>query len=112
MKDIVEYLDRIGHKLGIGGFEGVIGALVLSLAALVIVSQYFSLFWRTGIRKERPKIQRDGHILNPLEWSEDPEKTIGWDHGSKAIGPKLKLCLISMVAIGIFTMLSRCMKAG
>ncbi len=42
MKDIIEYLDRIGHKLGIGGFEGVIGALVLSLAALVIVSQYFS----------------------------------------------------------------------
>ena len=112
MKDIVEYLDRIGHKLGIGGFEGVIGALVLSLAALVIVSQYFSLLWGTGIRKERPKIQRDGHIRNPLEWSEDPEKTIGWDHGSKAIGPKLilKLCLISMVAIGIFAALSRCMR--
>jgi hypothetical protein len=112
MKDIVEYLDRIGHKLGIGGFEGVIGAFVLSLAALVIVSQYFSLFWGTGIRNKRPKIQRDGHIHNPLEWSEDPEKTIGWEHGSKTIGPKpaLKLCLISMVAIGIFAALSRCMR--
>jgi hypothetical protein len=83
MKDIVEYLDRIGHKLGIGGFEGVIGAFVLSLAALVIFSQYFSLLWGTGIRKERLKIQRDGHIRDPLEWSEDPEKTIGWNDGSK-----------------------------
>jgi len=77
MKEIVEYLDKLGHSLGIGGFEGVIGALVLSLAALVIVSQYFSLLWGTGIRKERPKIQREGHIRNPLEWSEDPEKRSG-----------------------------------
>jgi hypothetical protein len=112
MKEIIEYLDHLGHALGIGGFEGVIGAFVLSLAALVIVSQYFSLLWGTGIRKEQPKIQSEGHIRNPLEWSEDPEKTIGWDHGSKAIGPKLtlKLCLISMVAIGIFAALSRCMR--
>ena len=43
MNDMIEYLDRIGHKLGIGGFEGVIGACVLSLATLVIFSQYFSL---------------------------------------------------------------------
>ena len=42
MNEVIEYLDYIGHKLGIGGFEGVIGALVLSLAALVIVSQNFS----------------------------------------------------------------------
>ena len=112
MKDIVEYLDRIGHKLGIGGFEGVIGAFVLSLAALVIVVQSFSLLRGTRIEKEQPKIQHDGHIDNPLEWSEDPEKSIGWDHGSNAIGPKLilKLCLISMVAIGIAAVLSRCMR--
>jgi hypothetical protein len=110
MNDIIEYLDRIGHKLGIGGFEGVIGALVLSFAALVIVSQYFSLFRGPRIEKKQPKIQSDGHIHDPLEWSEDPEKTIGWDHGSKAIGPKLKLCLISMVAIGTLAALSRCMR--
>jgi hypothetical protein len=66
----------------------------------------------TRIEKEQPKIQRDGHIHNPLEWSEDPEKTIEWEHGSKAVGPKLilKLCLISMGAIGIFAALSRCMR--
>jgi len=112
MKEIVEYLDRIGHKLGIGGFEGVIGALVLSLATLVIFSQYFSLLRGPRVRKERPKIQRDGHIRNPLEWSEDPQKTIGWEDGSRAIRPKLvmKLCLISMVAIGILTAISRCMR--
>ena len=112
MKDIIEYLDRIGHKLGIGGFEGVIGAFVLSLAALVIVSQYFSLLWGTGNGRKQPKIQRDGHIINPLEWSEDPQKTIGWDHRSKTIGPKLtlKLSLISVVVIGIFVALSRCMR--
>ena len=112
MNETIEYLDRIGHKLRIGGFEGVIGALVLSLAVLVIVSQYISLLWGTGIRKERPKILRDGHIHNPLEWSEDPEKTIGWDHGSKAIGPKLtiKLCMISMMTIGILAVLSRCTR--
>jgi hypothetical protein len=112
MKDIIEYLDRIGHKLGIGGFEGVIGAFVLSLATLVIFSQYFVILRGPRVRKERPKIQSDGHIRNPLEWSEDPQKTIGWGHGSKATGPKpiLKLCLIGMVAIGIFAALSRCMR--
>ena len=111
MKDIIEYLDRIGHKLGIGGFEGVIGAFVLSLATLVIFSQYFSILRGPRVRKERPKIQSDGHIRNPLEWSENPEKTIGWDHGSEAIGPKLilKICLIGMIAIGIAAVLSRCM---
>jgi hypothetical protein len=110
MKDIVEYLDRIGHKLGISGFEGVIGAFVLSLAALVIVSQYLSLLRGPRFRRERPKIQSDSHIRNPLEWSEDPEKTIRWNDGSKATSPKLKLCLIGMVAIGIFAALSRCMR--
>jgi hypothetical protein len=112
MKDIIEHLDRIGHKLGIGGFEGVIGAFVLSLATLVIFSQYFSILRGPRVRKERPKIQSDGHIRNPLEWSEDPQKTIGWDHGSKALGVKLmlKLCLISMVAIGIFAAVYRCMR--
>ncbi len=112
MKDIIEYLDRIGHKLGIGGFEGVIGAFVLSLATLVIFSQYFSLLRGPRVRKERPKIQRDGHIRNPLEWTEDPQKTIGWNHGTKAIGRKLilKLSLVSIVAVGIFAALSRCMR--
>ncbi len=111
MKEIVESLDKLGNSLGICGFEGVIGALVISLAALVIVVHSFSLLRGTRIEKEQPKIQRDGHILNPLEWSEDPEKTIGWEHGSKAVGTKLtlKLCLIIMVAIGI-TALSRCMR--
>ena len=112
MKDIIEYLDRIGHKLGIGGFEGVIGAIVLSLATLVIFSQYISLLMGPRVRKDRPKIQRDGHIRNPLEWSEDPQKTIDWEDGSRAFRPKLilKLCLISMVAIGIFAALSRCIR--
>ena len=112
MKELVEYLDHLGHTLGIGGFEGVIGAIVISLAALVLVVHSFSLLRGTGIEKEQPKVQRDGHIDNPLEWSEYPEKSIGWDHGSNAIGPKLpmKLYLISMVAIGIFAVLSRCMR--
>lgn len=112
MKEIIEYLDHLGHALGIGGFEGVIGALVLSLAALVIVVHSFSMFRGTGIRRKQPKIQREGHIHNHLEWIEDPEKTIGWDHGSKTLDVKLvlKLCLISMVAIGIFAALSRCMR--
>jgi hypothetical protein len=83
MNEIVEYLDNIGHALGIGGFEGVIGAFVIILAALVIVVHSFSLLRRTG----NANSQRDGHILNPLEWMEDPEKTIGWDHRSKAMSP-------------------------
>jgi hypothetical protein len=112
MNDMIEYLDRIGHKLGIGGFEGVIGACVLSLATLVIFSQYFSLLRGPRVRKERPKTQRDGHINNPMEWSEDPQKTIGWEDGPRANRPKLilKLSLISGVAIGIFAALSRCMR--
>jgi hypothetical protein len=80
MKEIVEYLDNIGHALGIGGFEGVIGALVISLAALVIVGHSFSLLRETGIAKKQPIKQRDGHFHNPQEWIEDPEKKIEWDH--------------------------------
>ena len=112
MKDMIEYLDRIGHKLGIGGFEGVIGACVLILATLVIFSQYFSVLMGPRVRKERPKIQSDGHIRNPLEWSENPDKTIGWEDGSRSIRPKpmLKLCLISVAAVGMFAVLSRCMR--
>jgi len=82
MKEIIEYLDNIGHALGIGGFEGVIGAIVISLAALVIVVQSFSLLRRTGSARNRPKNQRDGHIHKPLEWIEDPEKKIEWHHRS------------------------------
>ena len=87
MNEIVEHLDKIGHALGIGGFEGVIGALVISLAALVIVAHSFSLLRTTGNVRKQPRTQRDGHILNPLEWIEYPEKTIGWDHRSKAMSP-------------------------
>jgi hypothetical protein len=112
MKEIVEYLDKLGHSLGIGGFEGVIGALVISLATLVIFSQYFSILMGSRVRKERPKIQNNGHIRNPLEWSENPQKTIGWEDGSRAIRPKLilKLSLISIVVVGILTAMSRCMR--
>ena len=83
MKEIIEYLDNVGHKLGIGGFEGVIGAVVILLAALVIVVHSLSLLRRTGTARN----QRDGHIVNPLEWMEDAEKTIGCDRKSQACDP-------------------------
>ena len=83
MAEFVQYLDHIGHKLGVGGFEGVIGAVVLLLAALVLVVHSLSLLRRTGTARN----QRDGHIVNPLEWMEDAEKTIGCDRKSKALSP-------------------------
>jgi hypothetical protein len=83
MNEIIEYLDRIGHKLGIGGFDGVIGAVVILLAALVLVVHSLSLLRRTGTARN----QRDGHITNPLEWMEDADKTIGCDQKSKAYDP-------------------------
>jgi hypothetical protein len=82
MKELVEYLDKLGHALGIGGFEGVIGALLISLAALVIVVHSFSLLRGTGNATNRPNNKRDGHIHNPQEWIEDPEKKIEWNHRS------------------------------
>ena len=82
MNEIVEYLDKLEHALGIGGFEGVIRALVISLAALVIVVHSFSLLRGTGNATNRQKNQRDGHIHNPQEWIEDPEKKIEWNHRS------------------------------
>ena len=83
MKEIIGYLDNVGHTLGIGGFEGVIGALVIILAALVIVVHSLSLLRRTGTARN----QRDGHIVNPLEWMEDADKTIGCDRESQACDP-------------------------
>jgi hypothetical protein len=89
MNEVIEYLDRIGHRLGIGGFEGVIGAVVLLLAALVIVVHSFSLLRRAGTAIN----QRDGHIANPLEWMEDADKTIGCDRESQACDPSWDMLL-------------------
>ena len=82
MNEIIEYLDRIGHRLGIGGFEGVIGAVVLLLAAIVIIVNTFSL-----LRRGTSKREMDGHLRNPLEWMEDADKTIGCDQQSKNSDP-------------------------
>ena len=82
MNEVIEYLDYIGHKLGIGGFEGVIGAAVLLLAAIVLIVNVFSLLMR-----RTPKCQSDRHLRNPLEWMEDAEKTIHCDRKSKALSP-------------------------
>ena len=82
MKEIISYLDNVGHTLGIGGFEGMIGAFVIILAALVIVVHSFSL-----LRRGASKRQIDGHLHNPLEWMEDADKTIGCDQQSKNSDP-------------------------
>ncbi len=82
MAELVQYLDNMGHKLGIGGFEGVIGAVVLLTAAIVIVVHAFSL-----LRRGTSNPQIDGHLRNPLEWMENAEKTIGCDRESQACDP-------------------------
>jgi len=64
MKEIISYLNDVGHALGIGGFEGVIGALVITLAALVIVVHLLSLLRKTGTATN----QNDGHGDDHLEW--------------------------------------------
>ena len=87
MNEIVEYLDHVGHKLGIGGFEGVIGAVVILLAVLVLVVHSLSLLRRTGSARN----QRDEHIVNPLEWMEDAERTIGFDHDSQVESPSMDI---------------------
>jgi len=82
MKEMISYLDEIGHALGIGGFEGVIGAIVIALAALVIVVRSLSLLRRNGTA-----IQDDRQRVNPLEWMEEAEKTVGVDFDSQAHDP-------------------------
>ena len=82
MAEFVQYLDNLGHRLGIGGFEGVIGAAVLLMAATVIIGNTFS-FLRRGTSER----QNDGHLRNPLEWMEDAEKTIGCDDDSLVESP-------------------------
>ena len=86
MIEAIEYLDRIGHRLGIGGFEGVIGAIVILLAAIVIIVHSFSL-----LRRGTSKHQIDGQLRNPLEWMENAEKTIGFDHDSQVESPSLDI---------------------
>jgi len=39
MNVLAEYLDNIGHALGLGGIEGLIGAPIVIMAFLVIVIQ-------------------------------------------------------------------------
>jgi len=39
MSELAEYLDNIGHTLGLGGIEGLIGAPIVIMAFLVIVIQ-------------------------------------------------------------------------
>ncbi|NVN93638.1 MAG: hypothetical protein HXX11_24015 [Desulfuromonadales bacterium] len=83
MKEIISNLDTVGHALGIGGFEGVMGALVLALAALVIVVHSFSLLRRSGTST----YQDDGQRVSPLKWMEDADKTVGCDRESQAYDP-------------------------
>lgn len=83
MKEIISYLDNVGHALGIGGFEGLIGALIIILAALVIVVHSLSLL-RRG---ETTTYLDDEQRVSPLEWMEEADKTIGCDHRSKVMSP-------------------------
>ncbi|NVN93563.1 MAG: hypothetical protein HXX11_23605 [Desulfuromonadales bacterium] len=83
MKEIISNLDIVGHALGIGGFEGVMGAFVLALAALVVVVRSFSLLTRAGTAT----YQNDGQRVSPLEWMEEAEKTVGADQRSKGLDP-------------------------
>jgi hypothetical protein len=85
MNEIVEYLDHVGHKLGIGGFEGVIGAVVLLLAAFVILLLLFSHLRRGGM----PENQSNEGYVNPLEWMDDVEKTLKCDIKSQVESPAL-----------------------
>ncbi len=39
MNELVEYLDSIGHALGLGGIEGLIGAPFVILAFLIILAK-------------------------------------------------------------------------
>jgi hypothetical protein len=82
MKEMISYLDEIGHALGIGGFEGVIGAIVIALAAFVIVFRSLSL-----LRKNGTAIQDEGVRIIPLEWMEDAEIVVGCDQQSKNSDP-------------------------
>jgi len=83
MKEMIGYLDDVGHALGIGGFEGVIGAIVIILATLVIVVRSLSLLRRTGTATH----QDTGQRVNPLDWMEEAEETVGADQRSKALNP-------------------------
>ncbi len=82
MAELIQYLDNLGHKLGIGGFDGVIGAVVLLLAVVVIMVNAFSLF-----RRGTSKREADEHLRNPLEWMDDADRTIGCDRESQACDP-------------------------
>jgi len=82
MKEMIDYLDNLGHALGIGGFEGVLGAFIIAMAALVIVVRSLSLLRRIGTG-----IKVDEQRVNPLEWMEDAEKTVGVDYYSKTHNP-------------------------
>lgn len=84
MKEMISYIDDAGHALGIGGFEGVIGAIVIALAALVIVVRSFSL-----LRRSETAIQDEGERVNPLKWMDEAEKTVGCDIKTQIESPSL-----------------------
>ncbi len=62
MNELAEYLDNIGHALGLGGIEGFIGAPIVIMAFLVIVIQVLR---RVTQSKEFPIFGerfRDNHL--------------------------------------------------
>lgn len=99
MKEIAEYLDNIGHSLGLGGFEGLIGAGILVFA--VIFMMVFSSFVLKSHRKAAKAapsademLHQDGsahlnedRFKNPIDWMEDIDRTIGCDQKTKALDP-------------------------
>ena len=99
MNEVIEYLDYIGHKLGIGGFEGVIGAVVLLFAAIFIIvysasvfkgsrkSTKTSTFAGDALHQEGLDNLIEGRFKNPIDWMEDIQRTVGSDRRSKITSP-------------------------
>ncbi len=99
MNELAEYLDNIGHTLGIGGIEGVIGALVLLIAAIFIIvystsvfkdsrkSTKTSTFAGDALNQEGHDNLIEGRFKNSIDWMEDIQRTVVSDRRSKITSP-------------------------
>jgi len=80
MDELVDILDNFGHKIGVGGIEGLIGTSLVSLALLALFIDF--------LRRPQAYSQNRPQNVNPTDWMEEHEKILGVDFYSRTHSPR------------------------
>jgi len=69
MDELFDILDNFGHKAGLGGFEGLIGTFLVSMALLVFLVDFL----------KRPERYKNAQSVHPTDWMDEIEERAFYD---------------------------------